>query len=211
MGHLLAFLGVSMLVIATPGPDTTLTMRNALLWGRRAGVFTGFGVVTGLAIWAFTAAAGLAALLRASEPAFVAIKIAGAAYLVYLGARALWGALRHGTGLNTSFTVPGTVKEARLRVVYRQGLLSDLGNPKIAVFFGSLLPQFAPGGRASFPALLALGLLFCVLTLAFLLAYSFAVAKAGDVLRRPAVRRRLDGVTGAVLIGLGIRLAAEDR
>jgi threonine/homoserine/homoserine lactone efflux protein len=84
-------------------------------------------------------------------------------------------------------------------------LLSNLGNPKMAVFFTSLLPQFG----SSFGSLLALGLLFCLLTLAWLSAYSFAVARAGDLLRRPRIQRSLDALTGTLLVAFGIRLAAE--
>jgi threonine/homoserine/homoserine lactone efflux protein len=94
------------------------------------------------------------------------------------------------------------------RAAYRQGLLSNLGNPKMAVFFTSLLPQVAPGG-ASFAALAGFGLVFALMTLTWLTAYGLAVAKAGDVLRRPRVRRTLEGLTGAVLVALGLRLASE--
>jgi threonine/homoserine/homoserine lactone efflux protein len=194
--QLLAFLGVSALVIVTPGQDTALTIRNTLVGGRRAGVLTAIGVSAGQAIWAVAAAAGIAALLRASEPAFVAVRLAGGAYLVYLGAQALRSALRD----SRAHAVP-----ARRRAPLRQGLLSNLGNPKMAVFFTSLLPQFG----ASFPALLALGLVFCSFTFAWLSGYAVAVAKAGDVLRRPRIRRALDAVTGTVLVGLGLRLATE--
>ena len=94
---------------------------------------------------------------------------------------------------------------------FRQGMISNLGNPKMAVFFTSLLPQFAPAGGASFPVMLGLGLVFCTMTLAWLSAYSVAVDRAGDVLRRPAVRRVLDAVTGTVLVALGLRLATHQR
>jgi threonine/homoserine/homoserine lactone efflux protein len=96
-------------------------------------------------------------------------------------------------------------------VAYRQGLINNLGNPKIAVFFTSLLPPFTGAAHPSFLALLALGLLFCLLTLVQLTWYSLAVAKAGDFLRRERIRRVMDGITGAVLVGLGVRLAAEHR
>jgi threonine/homoserine/homoserine lactone efflux protein len=201
LAHLLAFLGVSALVIVTPGQDTALTIRNTLVGGRRAGVLTAFGVSAGQAIWAFAAAVGIAALLRASEPAFLAVRLAGGIYLVYLGAQALRSAFRGSPG-NAPVVVGRT---GRGLVPLRQGVLSNLGNPKMAVFFTSLLPQF--GG--SFPALLALGLVFCSLTLVWLTAYATAVAKAGDFLRRPRIRRSLDGLTGAVLVGFGLRLAGE--
>src|SRR6266542_1442481 len=177
-----AFLGVSALVIVTPGQDTALTIRNSLVGGRRGGVQTAAGVALGQAVWALAASLGVAALLRASEPAFLALRLVGAVYLLYRGACAL-------------------------RSPLFQGLLSNLGNPKMAVFFTSLLPQFAPG--ESFSALLALGLVFCTMTLVWLTGYALAVAKADDFLRRPRIRRTIEAVTGAVLVALGLRLATE--
>jgi threonine/homoserine/homoserine lactone efflux protein len=204
-----AFLGVAVLVIVTPGPDTALTIRNALLGGRRSGMLTAAGVSAGQATWALATSAGLAALLRASEPAFTALRLAGSAYLVYLGAQALLGAVRRGGARTPRRWLPGT--RTGPWTALRQGLLSNLGNPKMAVFFTGLLPQFAPSGRASFVELLLLGLLFSGLTLAWLSLYAAAVAKAGRVLLRPRVRRALDAVTGAVLVALGLRLATERR
>jgi threonine/homoserine/homoserine lactone efflux protein len=195
-----AFLGISIVVIVTPGQDTALTIRNSLLGGRRAGVATALGVSIGQAIWALATSVGLAALLVAFEPAFVALKLAGAAFLVYLGVAALLAAL---TGRRHEG--PSHGGGARPRIAFRQGVVSNLGNPKMAVFFTSLLPQFAD----TFAGLLALGLAFCSLTFVWLTAYAFAVAKAGDVLRRPVVRRVFDALLGAVLTGLGIRLATD--
>jgi threonine/homoserine/homoserine lactone efflux protein len=199
MAELLAFLGVAVVVIVTPGQDTALTVRNTLAGGRRAGLRTATGVVCGQAVWALAASAGVAALLVASEPAFVALKLAGAAYLVFLGGQALVAAARRR---------PANVEVARAGdSELRQGLLSNLGNPKMAVFFSSLLPQFGE----SFGVLLGLGLLFCALTLTWLSAYALAIARAGDVLRRPRVRRTIDAVTGTALVALGLRLATTDR
>jgi threonine/homoserine/homoserine lactone efflux protein len=198
--HFFAFLGVSAIVIITPGQDTALTIRNTLLGGRRSGVFTALGVSGGQAVWALATSAGVAAVLQASEPAFVAVKLAGAAYLVFLGLQTLVPALRPGG------STPKTSPRGR---PLRQGLVSNLGNPKMAIFFTSLLPQFAT--RPAFGALLFLGLVFCSLTLIWLTAYAFAVAKAGDFLRRTRARRAIDGLTGIVLVGLGLRVAAESR
>jgi threonine/homoserine/homoserine lactone efflux protein len=208
VGALWTFVGVAALVIVTPGPDTALTVRNALLGGRGAGVATAAGVALGLAVWTAAASAGLAALLVASEPAFVAVKLAGAAYLVLLGAQTLLHALRGrpaegGGGHATAPLRPG--------VALRQGLLNDLGNPKIAVFFTTLLPQFAPAHGPAFATLLAFGLLFCAMTLAWLCVYSVAVARAGQALRRPRIRRALDAVMGAALVAVGVRVAVERR
>jgi threonine/homoserine/homoserine lactone efflux protein len=192
-----AFFGVSALVIVTPGQDTALTIRNTLRGGRRGGVFTALGVATGQCGWALATSAGLAALLVASEPVFHAIRWFGAAYLVFLGLQSLSRAVRGGEAAHG--------RSRRARSSYRQGLLSNLGNPKMAVFFSSLLPQFAH----TFAGLLVLGFVFATMTLTWLSAYAFVVAKAGDVLRRPAIRRVVDTVVGAVLVAFGVRLAAE--
>ena len=193
----LAFLGVAIVVICTPGPDTALTIRNTLLGGRRHGVTTAAGVAAGQATWTVAAAAGLAALLAASEPAFLALKLAGGAYLVYLGAQSVLAAIR------------GAEHAERTRAgrPFRQGLISNLGNPKMAAFFPALLPQFAD----SLVGLLALGFAFCLMTLAWLTAYAFVVARAGDLLRRSRVRRALEAATGAVLVALGLRVATTAR
>ncbi len=203
-----AFLGISALVIVTPGQDTALTIRNTLLGGRRGGTFTAVGVALGQATWTLAASAGVTALLRASEPAFAAVRLAGAAFLVYLGARALIAAVR-GDALRALAT--GQAKRLTPAVALRQGLLSNLGNPKMAVFFTSLLPQFVPAGPAAFLSMLGLGLLFCGMTLAWLSIYAFAVGRAGDVLARPTIRRALEGVAGVVLVAFGVRLASQQR
>jgi threonine/homoserine/homoserine lactone efflux protein len=200
---ILAFLGISVLVIVTPGQDTALAIRNSLLGGRRGGVSTAVGVSTGQAVWALATSIGLAALIVAFEPAFVALKLAGAAFLVYLGVHALLSAIR-GSHVERR-AAGGTLSQG---VAFRQGVVSNLGNPKMAVFFTSLLPQF---GATSFAGLLSLGLVFCTMTLVWLSAYAFVVARIGDVLRRPAVRRVFDAVLGTVLVALGLRLATERR
>jgi threonine/homoserine/homoserine lactone efflux protein len=206
LAHAPEFLVVAAIVIVTPGPDTALTIRNTLLGGRRAGMHTALGVSTGQALWALATAFGVAALLAASEPAFKALRLAGAAYLVYLGAQSLLSALRGMERVHTART--GTTLPAS--VAYRQGVVSNLGNPKMAAFFLSLLPQFT-SGHATVAPLLALGLVFSTMTLAWLSAYAFAVARAGDFLRRGAVRRVLDAAVGAVLVALGIRVAVDRR
>jgi threonine/homoserine/homoserine lactone efflux protein len=210
-GQFVSFLAVSVLVIVLPGQDTALTIRNTLVGGRRAGRLTAAGISSGQAIWAVATAAGVAAVLRASEPAFLALRIAGAAYLVYLGAQSLRGALRHRCSRADAAVAGRRRTVVSPRSAFRQGLLSNLGNPKMAVFFISLLPQFTQQANTAFLSSLLLGSVFAALTLLWLTGYAFAVARAGDVLRRPSVSRAIEGVTGAVLIGLGLRVAAEAR
>lgn len=208
LSSFLAFLGISILVIVTPGPDTAMTIRNTLLGGRRGGILTALGVSTGQLVWALATSAGLVAVLLASEVLFQAIKLAGAGYLVYLGIQALIAAWRGHAAADPAAAYPRRLPQA---AAFRQGVISDLGNPKMAAFFSSLLPQFAPQGEATFLALAALGLVFSAMTLLWLVLYALAVARAGDFLRRSAVRRWIEGVTGALLVALGLRIAAEQR
>ena len=206
---LAGFLVLSIIVIVTPGPDTALTIRNTLLGGRAGGVATAAGVALGQAAWSVATSAGIVALLVAAEPAFVALKVAGAAYLVFLGAQAIRAALHPGRSPETR--VPVDAVRLRPATALRQGVISNLTNPKMAVFFPSLLPQFVSAGSTSFLALLALGLVFCLMTLSWLTVYGFVVARAGDVLRRSGVRRFVEGVTGVVLVAFGVRVVTTAR
>jgi RhtB (resistance to homoserine/threonine) family protein len=201
------FLLISVLLILIPGPDTAIVTKHALLAGKRGGVFAAVGVATGLAIWTLAAAVGLAAVLRASAVAFLVLKIAGAIYLVWIGIQLL----------RARSAVVSAEQDARVagrrvaKKALRQGLLSDLSNPKIAIFFTSFLPQFVHGDRHGFASLLLLGAIFCVITLLWLVIYGLLVGKGTTVLRRPGVRRALDRFTGVVLVAFGIRLAFEHR
>ncbi len=195
--RLVAFVAIAALVIVTPGPDTALTIRNSLVRGRRGGFRTAAGVASGQAVWAVCTAAGVAAALRSSHDVFVALRFAGAAYLVYLGARGL--VARRDGGVQ-SLRAP-----VALRAPYLQGLVSNLANPKMLVFFLGLLPQF---GR-SFAAAAGLGAIFCAMTFGWLSVYAVAVSRLEALFRRSRVRRALDRLTGAVLVALGVRLATE--
>jgi len=190
------FVVVAAVVICTPGPDTALTIRNTLLGGRGNGLRTAAGVATGQALWTLAASAGIAALVAASQPLFTAVRIVGAAYLVWLGLQSLAAAVR---GRSRGERPRGSAAG------FRQGLLSNLVNPKMAVFFTSLLPQFGSG----FGELLVLGLAFATMTLTWLSAYAVAVARTRRLLVRGRVRRALDAINGVALVALGARLAAE--
>jgi threonine/homoserine/homoserine lactone efflux protein len=207
--HIASFLAVAVVVIVTPGQDTALTIRNTLLGGRRGGVATAVGVAAGQAVWALAASAGLAVILEASHPAFLVLRVAGAGYLVYLGGRALSDAVRRRRrtpGGEARFAVGSRTAPRR---ALRQELISNLGNPKMVVFFTGLLPQFVASGHATFSPLLLLGLVFASMTLIWLTVYSLAVAKARALLLRPRVRRVIEAVTGVVLVAFGLRLASE--
>jgi len=192
VSHVAAFVGISAIVICTPGPDTALIVRNTIFGGRTNGVRTAAGIVSGIALWTLAASAGVAVVVAASHPLFTVLRVAGAAYLVWLGIGTLRGHRRAEIAAR-----PGSD--------YRQGLLSNLGNPKIAVFFTSLLPQFGAG----FLQLAAFGMLFCAMGALWLTGYALVVARARGVMLRPRVRRALDAITGIALVAFGARLAAE--
>jgi threonine/homoserine/homoserine lactone efflux protein len=198
------FLGVAAVVILTPGPDTALVTKNAALHGRRAALGTAFGVCAGLSVWTVASAFGVASLVRASAVAYTALKLIGAAYLIWLGVQALRAARRAGGGRHSAH--PRPVLDGR--GAFRQGLASNLANPKIGVFFTSLLPQFIGGHSVLVPFLLYGGV-FVAITLAWLSAYAVAAAKASALLQRPRVKAALDRLTGLVLIAIGVRLATE--
>lgn len=173
-------------------------------------MFTALGVSTGQLLWALATSAGIVALLLASEPIFHAVKLAGAGYLVYLGARSLLAALRPAASGGPALDGSRRQRLGPL-AAFRQGVIDNLGNPKMEVFFASVLPQFAPNGQGMFSALALLGVVFAGLTFAWLGFYAAAIAAVGRVLRRSGLRRAIEGLTGAILIALGARLAVEAR
>jgi threonine/homoserine/homoserine lactone efflux protein len=197
---------VATLVIVSPGPDTALTIRNTLLGGPRAGRFTAAGISAGQVTWAIAASAGIAGLAQAWSPALGVVRLIGAAYLAFLGGRALVAAFG-------PLPIPDAVGidpgggPLSAQAALRQGFVSDATNPKMAVFFASLLPQFAPPGAGLFEALLPLGVTFAAMTFAWLSWWVWALGRLTDLIRRPAVRRGLEAVTGGALIGLGAAIA----
>ena len=201
---LLAFLGVSLVVICTPGPDTALTVRSSLIGGRRAGTATAAGVSCGQLAWTLASAAGLAALLQASQLLLEGLGLLGAGYLIYLGLRSLLWAWRSAEPVDDPGPIPPTSGAA-----FRQGVVSNLANPKMVAFFLSLLPQFVPSGVSPIAGFLLLGLVFSMLTFGWLSLYAVALDRARAWVQRRNVRRAVEGLTGVVLVGLGVRLAAD--
>ncbi len=204
--QLLPFLAVAAVVVVTPGVDMALVTKNALLHGRRPALATAVGINVGILLWTTAAALGLAAVIAHSTTAFTVIKVAGALYLVYLGLQVL----RASRVRSRMSAMPVARAPLSTRVAFRQGLVSNLLNPKIAVFFTSFLPQFVATHRAG-SDLLLLGALFNAMGLVWLLSYALLAARGRKVLGRPSVKRTLDRVSGLVLIGLGIRIAFEHR
>lgn len=203
---LLAFLGVAAVVICTPGPDTALTVRNALAGGRRDGVLTAAGVATGQLTWTVASAVGITGIIVASEAAFLVLRVVGALYLVHLGVRSILDAVRGRAG---GLTSPDVRTGAGGRRAFRQGLVNDLANPKMAAFFMSLLPQLAADGSGALVSMLVLGATFSALTFGWLLLFSVAVDAVRSWFARPGVGRVFDGLAGGVLVAFGLRLAVD--
>jgi threonine/homoserine/homoserine lactone efflux protein len=201
--QLLAFIGVAIVVVVLPGPDMALVARNVLRYGRSAGYATSAGICTGTLGWAIAAAFGVSALLASSAVAFTALKLAGAAYLIFLGVTTLRS---HDVAeANGTLAGPGL----RWHRAWLQGLLSALLNPKLGVFFLTLLPQFIAPGDPPTLRIIQLALLFDLIGLSWLLVYSTMLGAIGAVLNRPGPRRAMRWLTGTILVGLGLRVALE--
>jgi len=206
--HIWVFLGIAAVVIIVPGPDTALVTKNAVLHGRRAALGTALGVNAGLAVWTLACALGVASLIEASDTAFTALKLIGAAYLIWLGVQALRAAHRGGSHASAKRPARATFTG---RGGFRQGLVSDLANPKIAAFFTSVLPQFAGHAHSVLVPFMILGGLFVLMGVVWLCAYALVAVKASELLRRRRVSAAIDRLSGVILIGFGVRLALERR
>jgi len=202
--QLLAFIGVSLLLAVTPGPDMAVVTKNALAHGRRGVLLTTSGIGLALVIWVTATAVGLSALLRTSGEVLFALKIVGALYLAYLGVRTLFESRQQPGDL-----LAGTAPAAPAHAVFRQGFLSAISNPKLGVFFVTFLPQFVLPGQAVLPRLLELGVTFAVIGWLWMNVYGLFVTRLRDVITAPRVRQWMQRVTGVVLLGFGARLALE--
>jgi len=202
-----AYLAVTALLILTPGPDSALVTRNALLAGRRAASFTTLGIGMGSLIWALASVCGIAVLLEASAIAFTLLKFVGAAYLGYLGLRSLIASFR---GRQSA---PMTSSDSQRRTLskstsFQQGLLNNLLNPKAGAISLTVFPQFIHPGDPLLRLVLML-LAYEVILLSWLNVYGFLVSRVGQSHFGARVRTTLQGVTGVVLLALGVRLAFE--
>lgn len=203
------YLLVSALLIITPGPDMALVTRNALRSGRRTASLTAFGVAAGILVWAMASVLGIGVLLERSVIAFTALKLAGAAYLGYLGLRTLISSVRKESHAAEVTPVQGA-EPLTAGTAFRQGVLGNLLNPKAGVIFVTILPQFIRPGDSPL-RLTLMFLAFAVMLLVWLNVYGTLIDRAGQSRAGARVRKILDRVTGVVLIGLGVRLAVERR
>ncbi|GAA3202542.1 LysE family translocator [Nonomuraea helvata] len=191
----------------SPGPDFAVVVRRSAASGRLYGMAAATGVAVGVFVWVVAAATGIAALLATSAMAFTVVKVVGAAYLLYLGARALRSALRSGGELKLDLPDPG---RRNAWAAFAEGLFTNVLNPKAALFFVALMPQFVSSG-SSVGETLVLSLIALAGTVAWFMVVANVVGTLRKVFARPAVRRVVDGLTGAALIALGVKLAAATR
>ena len=204
-----AYVLVATVLIITPGPDTALTIRNALRFGRRAASMSTVGIALGSLAWGIAAVLGVAVLLERSAVAFAIFKIAGAAYLTFLGLRSIIGTFRSDT---PTPTLPrGRAKEIQIRddLAVKQGLLNNLLNPKAGAIFATVFPQFITVTDSPLRLVLMMAAYEGILV-AWLNLYGYVISRAGRAGLTARFRRRIERVTGAVLVGLGVRLAFEN-
>ncbi|MDF2711128.1 MAG: efflux protein [Nonomuraea muscovyensis] len=205
-----AFVVAVVLISASPGPAMALILRRAALRGFSGAVPTVLGLEAGLYVWALFAAAGLAALVAASEVAFLVLRVVGAGFLLYLGVRA-WRSAWRGHGVEAVPVVEEPVSARGWWKAFGEGAVVMLANPKAAAFMIAFYPQFVPAGRPLFATTAVLALLQVAIEIVLYLALAAAVGRARAWFRRPVIRRRLDAVSGTVLVALGLRVAAESR
>lgn len=198
MHSLALFAGLAVVVTLTPGPATALVVRSTLRAGRRGAFLTTLGNSTGVLFWGAASAAGIAALVAASELAFLVLKVTGAVVLVVLGIQS-W----RRTGVAAGARSTGRA--------FADGVLTSLANPKLAVFFIALFPQFLAGGHSTLATGLAMASFIVVLDLVWYSMLAFLVARARHAVSQDRWTKRLERLSGGIMIGLGLRLALESR
>ncbi|MCA1037236.1 LysE family translocator [Bacillus infantis] len=191
-------------LIILPGPDTAVATRNTLSAGRMGGLKTAAGTCSALAIHTLAAVAGLSALIVKSAMLFSVLKYAGAAYLVYLGIKSLLS-IRDGGQEKDNSSGP-LIKG---KTFFRQGFLTNLLNPKVAVFFLTFLPQFVEEGTAPFFPFLLMGAVYTILTAVWFFLYVLLIQQISSFMKKPKTQKAIEGLTGTILIGFGVKLALE--
>jgi threonine/homoserine/homoserine lactone efflux protein len=196
------FLIIAVVVTLTPGPGTATILRVAARDGRGAAMSATIGNSAGVLTWGVLSAVGVSSLILASQVAFDALRICGAAVLILIGLRSL---LQRHRGEGESVQ-----NQRRRRAGWRSGLVTSVSNPKLAVFFVALFPQFLTPGSPVLPYALGMAGVIVVLDMLWFSALTFAVERAGRLLK-PRVQRMMERFTGVVMVGFGLRLAAESR
>jgi threonine/homoserine/homoserine lactone efflux protein len=204
--HFLVYVGIVVAIALLPGPDTAVVTKNALIHGREAALGSAIGVNVGLSVWTLATAAGVAAIIRSSAAVYDSLRLIGALYLIWIGVRALWDSRRGARVGDARNTIGHPIDR---RGGFRQGVISNLANPKVGIFFTSLLPQFVSPHGSALLQMLLLGGTFIAFNVAWMCSYALAAVRLSDVLSRARVKATIDRFTGLILVGVGLRLAIE--
>lgn len=207
---MLVFLGIAAILTITPGADTALVTKNVLSRGRIGAFYTTLGICLGCLTHATLSALGLSAILKSSETLFNMVKFAGAIYLIYIGGVNLWGAWKGEKPLPDGRGAAGSNPAGSNRSFF-EGYITNLLNPKVSIFYLTFLPQFILPGQPVFRTSMLLAGIHVAMGLIWLTLYSALLDRMSAVLLRSSVRRKLEAVTGGLLIAFGVRLAIQQR
>ncbi|MBP2240215.1 threonine/homoserine/homoserine lactone efflux protein [Cytobacillus eiseniae] len=206
MENYLLFVFMSFLLIILPGPDTAVITKNTIVKKKAAGIQTTFGTLTALFIHTLAAVFGLSALIVKSAFLFTILKYVGAVYLIYLGCKSILYIMKKQPVTDQA---PNQVNKYANESNFKQGFLTNLLNPKVAVFFLTFLPQFAGTGEHAFIEFLALGLTYTILTMIWFFVYIYLINFVSHFMKKPSTMKVMEGFTGGVLILFGVKLALE--
>ncbi|QDU32758.1 Homoserine/homoserine lactone efflux protein [Poriferisphaera corsica] len=201
---LVLFIGVTAVLAVTPGPDVIYVLTRGMAQGTKAALAAAFGFATGSLAHTAFAIVGISAILQASAVAFMVIKLVGAGYLIYLGLRALFD--------KSHFDISGKLEGKQIKQIYKQSVIANILNPKVAIFYLSFLPQFINQDSRAWTQLLELGAVFMVMTILVFGVIGVFAAKLGEQLKKnDKIAGSIRYVSGSVLCLLGIGLAIHDR
>jgi RhtB (resistance to homoserine/threonine) family protein len=205
MENFYLFVLMCIFLIILPGPDTAIATKNTLTDGRRGGLKTALGTCCALLIHTSAAVLGLSAIIVKSALLFSVFKYIGAIYLIYMGIKTLWSLRKK----EEAASVEINTKQFENTSCFKQGFLTNILNPKVAVFFLTFLPQFVDSGSNTFIPFLIMGITYTVLTSIWFLLYVYLINQISAFMKKPKAQSIIEGITGTILIGFGIKLALE--
>ncbi|NMD71237.1 LysE family translocator [Bacillus sp. DNRA2] len=206
MENFFQFVLMCIFLIILPGPDTAIVTKNTLIQSRIGGLKTSLGIICALLIHTFAAVIGLSAIIVKSALLFSIFKYAGAVYLIYLGGKILWSLWKKE---ETASVELNTKSQFENTSTFTQGFLTDILNPKVAIFFLSFFPQFVEPGSGTFLPFLIMGITFTLLSAIWLLLYVYSINQISAFMKKPKAKNIIEGITGTIIIGFGIKLALE--
>lgn len=206
MENFYLFVLMCIFLIILPGPDTAIVTKNTLIIGRIGGLKTALGVCCALLIHTSAAILGLSAIIVKSALLFSIFKYVGAVYLIYLGVKTLWSLRKKEEAASVEVN---TKSQFESRSCFKQGFLTNILNPKVAVFFLTFFPQFVDSGSNTFLPFLIMGITYTLLTALWFLSYVYLINQISAFMKKPKAQNMIEGITGTILIGFGIKLALE--